>query len=263
MTEIPSAVVAETCEPSRYSPYMPLIAYTKPTDAVAQITLNRAEALNAINLAMRDEIWDYVHAALLDPDVRALVFAGAGPRAFSAGADISEFGTASSLHEAREARRRRDLWALLEELPLPTVAALHGFCFGAGIELPLYCDLRLAAPDTRIALPEVTLGYIPSAGGTQLMPRVCAPGAAPGLILAGEPIDAERALPWGIVHRIVPADELEAAALAAAERLAAADPHLVAATKRSIRRGLDLPLGAAIEADAQTARRLRSRIVSR
>ena len=242
---------------------MPLIAYTKPTSAVAQITLNRPEALNAINLAMRDELWDYIHAALLDPDVRALIFAGAGPRAFSAGADISEFGSAPSLHDAREARRRRDLWALLEDLPLPTVAALHGFCFGAGIELPLYCDLRLAAPDTQIALPEVTLGYIPSAGGTQLMPRVCAPAAAPGLILGGESIDAPRALAWGIVHRIVPADELEAAALAAAERLAAADPHLVAAAKRSIRRGLDLPLGAAIGADAQTARRLRSRIVSR
>lgn len=242
---------------------MALVDYGKPAAGVARITLRRVEALNAINLAMRDELWGYVQAALLDPDVRALVFAGAGGRAFSAGADISEFGTAPSLHEAREARRRRDLWALLEDLPLPTVAALHGFCFGAGIELPLYCDLRLAAPDTRIALPEVTLGYIPSAGGTQLMPRVCAPGAAAGLILGGEPIGAERALAWGIVHRIVPADELEEAALAAAERLAGTDPHLVAAAKRSIRRGLDLPLGAAIEADAQTARRLRSRIVSR
>lgn len=242
---------------------MPLITYTKPTPNVAQITLNRPEALNAINLAMRDELWDYIHAALLDPDVRALIFAGAGPRAFSAGADISEFGSAPSLHDAREARRRRDLWALLEDLPLPSIAALHGFCFGAGIELPLYCDLRLAAPDTRIALPEVTLGYIPSAGGTQLMPRVCAPAAAPGLILGGEPIDAERALDWGIVHRIVPLDELEEAALAAAERLAAADPERIAAVKRSIRRGLDLPLDAAIGRDAQTARLLRSKLTSR
>ena len=262
MTEVCSGRDGDV-QGARYSLCMVLVEYGKPAPGVARITLNRPEALNAINLAMRDELWDYTHAALLDPDVRALIFAGAGPRAFSAGADISEFGSAPSLHDAREARRRRDLWALLEDLPLPTVAALHGFCFGAGIELPLYCDLRLAAPDTRIALPEVTLGYIPSAGGTQLMPRVCAPAAAPGLILAGEPIDAQRALAWGIVHRIVPADELEAAALAAAERLAGADPHLVAAAKRSIRRGLDLPLGAAIGADAQTARRLRSRIVSR
>ena len=242
---------------------MPLINYAKPTPAVAQITLNRPEALNAINLAMRDELWDYIHAAQLDPDVRALIFAGAGPRAFSAGADISEFGAAPSLHDAREARRRRDLWALLEDLPIPTIAALHGFCFGAGIELPLYCDLRLAAPDTQIALPEVTLSYIPSAGGTQLMPRICAPAAAPGLILGGEPIDAERALAWGILHRIVPRDALDAAALTAAQRLAAADPARIAAVKQSIRRGLDLPLAAAIRRDTQTARRLRSTITNR
>ena len=246
-----------------YSRAVTLVDYAKLARGVARITLSRVEALNAINLEMRDLLWEFVRAAVLDPDVRALVFSGAGARAFSAGADISEFGSAPSLDAAREARRQRDLWGLLEEAPLPTVAALHGFCFGAGIELPLYCDLRLAAPDTRIALPEVTLGYIPSAGGTQLMPRVGAAGAAAGLILGGEPIDAERALAWGIVHRIVPLDELEAAALAAAERLAAADGERVAALKRSIRRGLDLPLEAAIAADAQTATRLRSRITTR
>ncbi len=240
-----------------------LILYDKSQAGVARITLQRPEALNAINLAMRDELWTFVQAAQLDPDVRVLIFAGAGTRAFSAGADISEFGTAPSLHEAREARRQRDLWALLEDLPIPTIAALHGFCFGAGIELPLYCDLRIAASDTQIALPEVTLGYIPSAGGTQLMPRICAPGAAAGLVLSGLPIDAERALSWGIVHRVVAPEALNAAVDDAAERLVAADPELLAAAKRSIRRGTELPLGGAIARDAQTARRLRSRLVDR
>ena len=158
----------------------PLILYDKPFSGVASITLDRPEALNAINMAMRDDLWTFTQAALLDPDVRVLIFRGEGPRAFSAGADISEFGTAPSLHESREARRLRDLWALLEDLPIPTIAALHGFCFGAGIELPLYCDLRIAAEDTRIALPEVTLGYIPSAGGTQLMPRIAPAGRGTG-----------------------------------------------------------------------------------
>ncbi len=240
-----------------------LILYDKSQAGVARITLQRPEALNAINLAMRDELWTFVQAAQLDPDVRVLIFAGAGSRAFSAGADISEFGTAPSLHEAREARRQRDLWALLEELPIPTIAALHGFCFGAGIELPLYCDLRIAASDTQIALPEVTLGYIPSAGGTQLMPRICTPGAAAGLVLSGLPIDTERALNWGIVHRVVAPEALNAAVNDAAERLAAADPELLAAAKRSVRRGAELPLGGAIARDAQTARRLRSRLVDR
>lgn len=238
-----------------------LVGYSKSLAGAARITLLRPEALNAINLAMRDDLWTYIQAARLDPDVRVLIFAGAGPRAFSAGADISEFGSAPSLHRAREARRQRDLWNLLEHLPIPTIAALHGFCFGAGIELPLYCDLRIAASDTRIALPEVTLGYIPSAGGTQLMPRVCGPAAA-GLILSGLPIGAERALSWGIVHRVVAPEVLDAAVDAAASRLAAADPSRLAAVKRSLRRGPELPLAAAIEGDALSARRRRSTLTS-
>ena len=241
----------------------PLVVYDKPSDAIATITLNRPEALNAINMAMRDDLWTFIHAALIDPDVRVLIFRGEGPRAFSAGADISEFGTAPSLHESREARRQRDLWALLEDLPIPTIAALHGFCFGAGVELPLYCDLRIAAEDTRIGLPEVTLGYIPSAGGTQLMPRIAPAGAARGLILSGEPIDAQRAQSWGIVHRVVPADDLDATVDAIASRLANAHPDLTAAVKRSIRRGLDLPMSAAIQQDAQTARRLANTLSDR
>ncbi len=240
-----------------------LVLYDKPFDGVASITLNRPEALNAINMAMRDDLWTFVQASLFDPDVRVLIFRGEGPRAFSAGADISEFGTAPSLHESREARRQRDLWALLEDLPIPTIAALHGFCFGAGIELPLYCDLRIAAEDTRIGLPEVTLGYIPSAGGTQMMPRLAPPGAAAGLILSGDPIDARQALRWGIVHRVVASDQLDASVNAIAQRLAEADAELTSAVKRSVRRGLDLPMSAAIRQDAQTARRLANRLSDR
>ncbi|MCY3921898.1 MAG: enoyl-CoA hydratase/isomerase family protein [Chloroflexota bacterium] len=236
------------------------VDYDKPLDGIARITLNRPEALNAINMSMRDDLWTFVQSASIDPDVRVLIVRGEGPRAFSAGADISEFGTAPSLHESREARRQRDLWALLENLPIPTIAALHGFCFGAGIELPLYCDLRIAAADTRIGLPEVTLGYIPSAGGTQMMPRIAPPGAAKGLILSGDPINADRAFAWGIVHRVVPLDELDTTVEAIAQRLAEVDPERTAELKRSIRRGLDLPMSAAIRQDAQTARRLANRL---
>ena len=239
------------------------VDYDKPLNGVASISLKRPEALNAINMAMRDDLWTFIQAARLDPDVRVLIVRGEGPRAFSAGADISEFGSAPSLHESREARRQRDLWALLEELPIPTIAALHGFCFGAGIELPLYCDLRIAAENTRIGLPEVTLGYIPSAGGTQMMPRIAPPGAARGLILTGDPIDAAQALGWGIIHRVVASEELDQTVVAAAERLAAADPAVVAAVKRSIRQGLDLPMSGAIRQDAQTARRLANRLSDR
>lgn len=171
-------------------------------EGVATITLNRPDRLNAINLQMRDLLWTYFGACAEIPGLRALVFRGAG-RAFSAGADISEFGTAPSIMEARRARHDRDLWWQLLNLPVPTIALMHGFCFGAGLELPLLCDYRVAASGTRFGLPEVTLGYIPSACGTQTLPRTISPAAAVGMILTGEPIESARALEWGLIHRVV------------------------------------------------------------
>ncbi len=177
---------------------------------VATITLNRPERLNAINMAMRDLLWTYLEACRDIPDVRALVFRGEG-RAFSAGADISEFGTAPSLIKSRLARHDRDVWGLLLSLPLPTIAVMHGFCFGAGLELPLCCDVRMAAESTTFGLPEVTLAYIPSAGGTQTLPRRIPPGAAMDMILSGQPIDTAAASRWGLVSDVVPSGGLDAA----------------------------------------------------
>ena len=137
---------------------------------VVRVALNRPEVLNAVNLQMRDDLWEAFCAVRDDPDARVLVLRGEG-KAFSAGADIGDFGTAPSLVEARRARRERDLWALLLHLPKPTIAAVHGYALGAGCEMSLLCDLRVAAEDARFGLPEVGLGYVPSAGGTQTLPR--------------------------------------------------------------------------------------------
>jgi enoyl-CoA hydratase/carnithine racemase len=177
---------------------------------VASITLNRPERLNAINLAMRDLLWDYLGACRDDPDIRVIVFRGEG-KCFSAGADISEFGTAPSVMAAREARHRRDLWWELLNHRCTTLAAMHGHCYGAGLELPLWCDRRLAAEDTTFGLPEVTLGYMPSAGATQTLPRLAPPGVAAHMILSGEPIGAEEALRWGVVDAVTAVDGLETA----------------------------------------------------
>jgi enoyl-CoA hydratase/carnithine racemase len=177
---------------------------------VATITLNRPERLNSINLEMRDLLWEYLAACREIAEVQVIVFRGEG-RCFSAGADISEFGTAPSVLAAREARHRRDLWSELLHHRCLTIAAMHGYCFGAGLELPLCCDLRLAEDGATFALPEVTLGYIPSAGGTQTLPRLVPPGIAASMILTGEPVDCESALRWGLIDEVAPAGGLDAA----------------------------------------------------
>jgi len=226
----------------------PLLRVDREGDVV-WITLDRPERLNALNLQMRDELWAALCLLRDDPTVHAAVFRGAGERAFSAGADITEFGTAPSLMAAREARRQRDVWGLMASLPIPLVAAIHGFAYGAGLELSLYCDIRVAADDARFALPEVSLGYIPSAGGTQTVSRHLRRSDALRLATTGEPMDAAEAAATGLVHAVVPRAELEATARAWADRLAALPPAAVRATKRAVVEGLDLSLadGLALE----------------
>jgi enoyl-CoA hydratase/carnithine racemase len=139
----------------------------------------------------------------------------------------------------------------------PLVAAIHGYGFGAGCELALFCDIRIASDDATFALPEVTLGYIPSAGGTQTLPRLVPPGIAREMILSGEPIDAQRALTAGLVHRVVPLSRLDDEAAATASALAAAPAEAVRAAKEAMLRGADLPLDAALQLEALIASRLR------
>jgi enoyl-CoA hydratase/carnithine racemase len=234
-----------------------LLLFAKRDDGVARLTLNRPSVLNAINMAMRDAIWETLHAIADDPDVRAVVFAGAGERAFSAGADITEFGTAPSFIEARGARRDRDLWGYMLSVPKPLVAAVHGIAYGAGCELALCCDLRIAADDATFALPEVKLGYIPSAGGTQTLPRTVPPGIAREMVLSGEPIDAQRAMAIGLVNRVVPRAQLAAEADAIAAKLAALPPAAVAAAKASLARGQDIGFEMALRLDETAAALLR------
>ena len=200
---------------------------------VATITLNRPQRLNAISMAMRDLLWEYLEACRDIPDVRAIVFRGNG-RSFCAGADIAEFGTAPSIMAARAARHERDVWWLLLTQRCPTVVAMHGFCFGAGLELPLCCDMRIAAEGTQFGLPEVSLGYIPSACATQTLPRTIPPGIAARMIITGEPIGTEDALRWGLVRQVVPADGLDAAVESAVEEALSGDAAAMMARRRAM-----------------------------
>lgn len=232
------------------------LLFEKGGDGVAWLTLNRPDVLNAANMAMRDELWAALEAIRDDPDVCVAVFRGAGDRAFSAGADITEFGTSPSYIEARAARHERDLWGLMLSITKPFVAAIHGIAYGAGCELALCCDIRIASEDARFALPEVNLGYIPSAGGTQTLPRTVAPGIAREMVLSGEPIDAQRALAIGLVTRVVPRAHLQAEAEAIAAKLAAQPQDALRAAKEAMLLGADLPLEAALRVEAMIAARV-------
>lgn len=217
--------------------------------SIAYVTLNRPQVHNAVNLQMRDDLYQAVNAVRDDPDVRVAVFSGAGDRAFSSGADISEFGTAPSYIAAKQARWERDLWGLFLSVTKPLIAAIQGYALGAGCEMSMCCDIRIASEDARLGLPEVTLGMIPAAGGTQLLPRTVLRGQALEIIYTGEAIDAQDAYRNGLVHKVVPRERLLSEAEAVAQKLAAMDPLAVRCAKEAIVRGLNLSLadGLALE----------------
>ena len=231
------------------------VLYEKRDDGVAWVTLNRPDVLNAINMRMRDELWELMHAVRDDPDVRVVVFKGAGDRAFSAGADISEFGTAPSIAEARRARRERDLWGLMLSLEVVLIAAVHGYALGAGVELPMCCDIRIASDDATFGLPEVSLGYIPSAGGTQTLPRLVPPGVAMQMILTGDPIDAATAHRYGLVQRLVPRERLYTEAEAIARAIAAHPAEGTTLAKRAVVEGAELSLASGLALESEMVRR--------
>jgi len=232
---------------------MSTILYEKGDAGIAWVTLNRPDVLNAMNMQMRNELWQSMHAVRDDPDVRAVIFKGAGDRAFSAGADISEFGTAPSYAESRRARRERDLWGFMLSMDELLVAAIQGYALGAGIELPMCCDLRIASGDARIGLPEVSLGYIPSAGGTQTLPRHLAPGIATQMILTGDPIDSAAALTHGLVQRVVPREQLYVEAEAMTKRALERPAQAIALAKRAIRDGVEMSIEQGIALESRLA----------
>ncbi len=223
-------------------------------DGVAVVSLNRPDKLNIYDLAMRDGLIEAFTAVRDWPDARALVLRANG-RHFSAGADLSEFGTAEHILEGRRIRWDRDPWGLLWDLPCPTVVALHGTALGSGLEMTLLCDVRLAAPDTRLGLPETKLGMLPAAGGTQTLTRAIGPAAALAPILSAATLTATEARDRGIVAAVI--DDVETAALDAARRLARLDPELLSATRRALHAAGDLPLDGGLAEERRLAQLVR------
>ena len=224
------------------------ISYEKK-DGLAFVTLNRPELLNRYNIQMRDELYQVLTAVRDDPEVMVAILKGAGERAFSVGADLTEFGTAPSPVIARQVRWERDVWGLFLSLKQPWIAAVHGYCLGSGVEMACCCDIRIASEDAVFGLPEMALGMVPAAGGTQTLPRTIGRGKALELLLTSDRIDANEAYRVGLVNLVVPRDELYPTAEAMAERIMSCAPIAVRYAKEAINRGLDLSLedGLALE----------------
>ncbi len=227
-------------------------------DGVAYVTLNRPEALNAYNIQMRDDLYQILSAIKDDDEVLVAIFKGAGKKAFCAGADLSEFLSAPSPAVARQVRFERDVWRLFLNIPQPLIAALHGYVLGSGIEIALCCDIRIASEDSRFGMPEVDLGIIPAAGGTQTLPRTVGRGKALEMLLANRWISAEEAYRIGLVNRVVHIDELLKAAEEIAKKIASCNPTAVRYAKQAVVRGLDLSLADGLDLEKRLASRLRA-----
>jgi enoyl-CoA hydratase len=186
---------------------------------VAWLTMNRPDKLNALNRATVRALAAAARRAIEDPAVGVLVVTGAGDKAFVAGADIAEMSALDARGAEAFSHELGESLAVLERSPKPVLAAVNGFALGGGCELALACHLRIAADTARLGQPEVGLGLIPGAGGTQRLPRLVGSGRALDLILSGDAIDAAEALRIGLVERVVPAAELRAAVTTYAEKL--------------------------------------------
>jgi len=227
---------------------VPNVEYTQD-GFVATITINRPEALNALNRDVLAGLDEAVRRAEVERP-RVVLLTGAGERAFVAGADIAEMATMSPDEGRRFSETGNAVFRRLERLPMPTIAVIHGFALGGGCELALACDIRLASTKAQFGQPEVSLGITPGFGGTQRLPRLVGVGIAKELIFAGRNIDAARALAIGLVNAVYPPDELRAAAERLAGDIASRAPIAVRAAKAAIDLGgaTDLDAGLALEA---------------
>ncbi|MDY6893041.1 MAG: enoyl-CoA hydratase/isomerase family protein [Chloroflexota bacterium] len=225
------------------------IQYEKE-DGIAYITLNRPDVLNAVSIKMRDELYEVLPAIDDDPEVLVAIIKGAGERALSAGADITEFGTVPSQAIGREVRWQRDLWGLFLSISKPLIVAIHGYALGAGLEIAMCCDFRIASEEAQFGLPEVKLGMVPSAGGTQTITRLIPLGAAIAPTLTGEFMSAAEALRVGLVHWVVPRSELILTAQNVAHKIMMRGQLAVRYTKQAVKRGLDLSLEQGLEMES-------------
>lgn len=216
---------------------------------VATVTLQRPDAANARNQAMRDELGALWADLARERDVKVVVLTGAGDRFFSAGMDLKEARAPETLRERRDRMRASRDIELLAHLPQPTIAAVNGYALGGGLEMALACDLRVIALEAEIGLPEVGHGLIPGGGGTVRLPRLVGPAVAFELLFTGRRVDGATALRLGLCNRAVPRTELEATVAGLAGAIAAHPTHALREVKEAVLAAQDVPVQFAVEAE--------------
>ncbi len=218
-------------------------------DGVALVTIDRPEALNALSFAVLEELAETLETLDRDDTCRAIVLTGSGDRAFAAGADILELADQTPERLARDGHF--EAWDRIAAVGLPLIAAVRGYALGGGCELAMTCDLIVAGDDARFGQPEIKIGVMPGAGGTQRLTRAVGSALAMELILTGRTMDAAEAKGTGLVTTVVPAAETLERALALGDTIASMPPLAVRAAKRSVLAAAELPLGEGLRRERQ------------
>jgi enoyl-CoA hydratase len=211
-------------------------------DGVAIITFNRPKALNAMNAATMNELNTAVTLCAKDDAVKAIILAGAGDKAFVAGADISEMANLRPQQAMLFMDLGHKTLRMLETMSKPSIAAINGFALGGGVEISMACDMRFCSDVSRFGQPEILIGLIPGWGGTQRLSRLVGIGRAKELIMAGGQIDAQRAYEIGLVNKVFPADQLLEETKKFAKKFTTLPGFALKMAKNAINYGYDLSL---------------------
>ena len=226
---------------------MPDFVGTEMHDRLGIVTINRPEALNALNSRVVRELSMTIDHLSMAMDVGAIILTGAGDKAFVAGADIKEMAGLSALEMRAFSEMGRRLGDAMAGCNKPIIAAVNGYALGGGCELALACDIRIASDHAKLGQPEVNIGIIPGFGGSQRLPRIVGSGWAAELIYTGEMIDAATAERIGLVNRVVPADRLLEEAKALARKILEKSPAAIALAKACLRSAMEMPLSAGLD----------------
>lgn len=220
-------------------------------DKTAVLTINRPEALNALNSQVLSDLKAALDELKKEADLRCLIITGAGPKSFVAGADIGEMSTMNPKKGEAFGIAGNNVMSQVASFPCPVIAAVNGYALGGGFELALACDLRLASEKARFAFPETGLGITPGFGGTQRLARLVGPALASELIFTGRTVKADEALAKGVISQVCAPEELLDKAQELADTIASRAPIAIRQAKKAIRGGLDLTLEKGLDYESE------------